>query len=112
MVTSPASADVMVEVPTLTLPLPNMLKSEAFVDDATVNNCVLGPDAVEVVETDSWAIGVVVPIPIAEVVADCPTAACVQASYDSNPLPVIVIGVPPMVTNDVQDAVPEQDTAS
>ena len=47
---------------------------------------------------------------INDVVADCPAAGCVQASYDARPLPVIVIGEAPKATKPVQEAVPAQVT--
>ena len=67
------------EAPTVTFPFPRTLKSSAPVEEATVNNFVKGDDAVEV-ETASCENGVVVPMPIAEVVADCPPKTWVHAS--------------------------------
>jgi hypothetical protein len=45
-----------------------------------------------------------------DVVALQPDKGCVNASYALKPLPVIVTGLEPIAVNDVQDAVPEQET--
>ena len=45
-----------------------------------------------------------------EVVADCPAAGCVHASYEERPDPVIVTGAEPRTVKPVQDAVPAQET--
>ncbi len=58
-----------VEDPMPIFPPPNTVKSSAPVLDATVKSLVSGFDAVEV-ETASCENGVVVPMPIAEVVAE------------------------------------------
>ena len=68
------------EVPTPTLPFPNTERISAPVELAMVKSFVKGEEAVEV-ETASCENGEVVPMPIAEVVADCVAAAWVKASY-------------------------------
>ena len=54
--------------------------------EATAKSEVRGLEAVEV-ETESWEKGVVVPTPMADVVADCPPKVCVHASYALPPEP-------------------------
>ena len=96
-------------VPTPMLPDPRTLKMAALVEEEIAKSCVVGDEAVEV-ETASCANGVVLPIPMAEVVALMVALVCVHASYVERPEPVMVIGVVPMVTNEVHDAVPVQET--
>jgi hypothetical protein len=66
-------------VPTPTTPLPSTLNRVAFVVEATANKDVFADDW-ELVETESWLKGVVVPMPIALVVAEEPMVGWVQAS--------------------------------
>ena len=56
-------------------------------------------------ETCKVHLGVVVPIPIVEVVAETDWKACVQASYE----PVNVIGEAPIVVKLVHETMPEHE---
>ena len=99
-----------VVVPIPTLPEPRMSKSVALVFEATAKRAVDAEPAV-VEETESWAHGVVVPMPIAEVVAEEPTlCAWVKASYEVSAESVSVIGEGPITVNALQESAPEQET--
>jgi len=103
-----AKSEPGVVVPTPTLPLPRMVKSVAFVSEATVKRRVDALPAVDE-ETASCENGEVVPMPIAEVVADWPESAWVHASYDVNAELVIVTGEEPMTVKPVQEVEPVLD---
>jgi hypothetical protein len=92
-----------VVVPMPTLPFPRTLKRVALVEEATAKSEVVPLPVVE--ETESCENGVVVPIPIAEVVAEEPMVGWVHASYEA----VMVGETDPTTVKAEQEARPEQE---